>query len=112
MAYGYFTSVTTQLDGLLQVIHHKSNYQPHNSSRHKACTVRPEERHYMHQARSLDVQNALEANANNTEPGNTPVGASNLLTSISVICEFEYRSGHERHCKNLNSRIRLITEVV
>ena len=34
------------------------------------------------------------------------------LTSISVICEFEYRSVHESRSKNLHSRIRLTTKTV
>jgi hypothetical protein len=61
--------------------------------------------------RSVDVQNALEANANNTEPGRTPVEATKQ-TSISVICEFEYRSVRESHFNNINSRIRLSTGAV
>jgi len=78
MAYGHFISATTQPDGLLQVIHLRkylltpqliAAQSMHSlSDRKKGITS-------IKQAskRSVNAQNALETNSNNTEPGHKPV---------------------------------------
>jgi len=78
MAYEHFMSATTQPDGLLQVTHLRKYLRTpqlnaaqsmHSlSDRKKGITS-------IKQAskRSVNAQNVLEANANNTEPGHMPV---------------------------------------